>query len=76
MAKRQFDLFKKMGEPTKFALDMSEAPESTVNEFLNTCGLKLKRCIQFGKNIDMEPFYCIVEAEKSPIHKSTQKVAL
>ena len=64
MAKRQFNLFEKMGEPTKFALDMSKAPESAVKTFLNECGLKLTEYIQFGKKIDIEPFYCIVEAEK------------
>ena len=69
MAKKQFNLFEKMGEPTKFALDMSIAPEQEVETFLNECGLKMTEYIQFGKKINIEPFYCIVESEKLEMEK-------
>jgi len=64
MAKKQFNIFEKQGEATKFALDMSENPEQVVELFLKECGLRMTEYIQFGKNIDVKPFYCIVEAEK------------
>jgi len=64
LAKKQFNLFEKMGEPAKFGLDMSDDPKTAIELFLNECGLKMIEYIQFGEKLDMEPFYCIVEAEK------------
>ncbi|PLX12574.1 MAG: hypothetical protein C0597_13020 [Marinilabiliales bacterium] len=64
MAIKQFKIFEKQGETTKFALEMSEDPELAVGKFLKDCGLKMKEYIQFGKEIGIKPFYCIVEAEK------------
>ncbi len=63
-AKKQFNLFEKMGESVKFGIDMSGGAETAVNTFLTSCGLKMTNYIQFGKNIGIDPFYCIVEAEK------------
>ena len=37
---------------------------SRVESFLKECGLKMTEYIQFGEKLDIEPFYCIVEAEK------------
>ena len=64
-AQKQFNLFEKMGEPTKFGIDMSDDPKTAVEAFLNECGVKMTDYIQFGEILDIEPFYCIVEAEKS-----------
>lgn len=64
MAKKQFNLFEKQGESVKFTLDLSENPQKIIELFLHDFGLKMTNCIQFGKNIDIEPFYCIVEAQK------------
>jgi len=36
---------------------------SEVESFLE-CGLKMIKYTQFGEKLDIEPFYCIVEAEK------------
>jgi hypothetical protein len=33
-------------------------------EFIRECGLKTIKINQFGEKLDVEPFYCIVEAEK------------
>ena len=63
-AKKQFDLFERMGEPAKFGIDMSSGGETAVNTFLTSCGLKMTNYTQFGKNIGIQPFYCIVEAKK------------
>jgi methyltransferase (TIGR00027 family) len=63
-AKKQFNLFEKMGEPAKFGIDMSNDPKVAVESFLKGCGLKMTNYIQFGEKLDIEPFYCIVEAEK------------
>jgi methyltransferase (TIGR00027 family) len=63
-AKKQFNLFEKMGEPAKFGIDMSGNPKTAVESFLKECGLNMTEYIQFGKKLDIEPFYCIVEAEK------------
>ena len=54
----------KMGEPWKFGIDMSKDPKAAVESFLKECGLKMTEYIQFGENLDIKPFYCIVEAEK------------
>ena len=63
-SKSFFSVIAKMGEPTKFGIDMSNDPKAAVESFLNECGLKMTEYIQFGKKLDIEPFYCIVESEK------------
>ncbi|MBW2513064.1 MAG: class I SAM-dependent methyltransferase, partial [Deltaproteobacteria bacterium] len=62
--KRSSRMIEKMGEPWKFGLDMSNDPKAAVESFLKECGLKMTEYIQFGEKLDVEPFYCIVEAEK------------
>jgi len=64
LAKRNMGMIEKMGEPMKFGINMSGEPKSKVNSFLNECGLKMTEYIQFGEKLDIEPFYCIVKAEK------------
>jgi len=64
IAKRQKSMIERMGEPWKFGIDMSKNPKAAVESFLKKCGLKMKVYIQFGKKLDIEPFYCIIEAEK------------
>lgn len=54
----------KMGEPWKFGIDMSNDPQAAVESFLNECGLKMVESNQFGEKLNIEPFYCIVEAKK------------
>jgi len=51
-------------EPWKFGIDMSNEPKVAVESFLKDCGLKMTEYIQFGEKLDIEPFYCIVEAKK------------
>ena len=51
-------------EPWKFGIDMSNEPKAAVESFLKECGLKMTRYFQFGEKLDIEPFYCIVEAKK------------
>ena len=63
-AKRASSLMEKMGEPWKFGIDMTEAPRAAVEAFLEECGLRVTAFHQFGQKRDVEPFYCIVEAEK------------
>jgi hypothetical protein len=55
----------KMGEPWKFGLDMTDDPRAAVEAFLKECGLQITEFHQFGEKRDVEPFYCIVEAEKT-----------
>jgi hypothetical protein len=43
---------------------MSDNPKAAVESFLAACGLKMTDYIQFGEKLDIEPFYCIVEAKK------------
>jgi methyltransferase (TIGR00027 family) len=62
--KRTSKIMKIMGEPWKFGIDMSNDPEAEVESFLKECGLKMTDYIQFGEKLSIEPFYCIVEAEK------------
>jgi methyltransferase (TIGR00027 family) len=62
--KSQKNMMAKMGEPWKFGIDMSNDPKAAVESFLKECGLKMTEYIQFGKKLDIEPFYCIVETEK------------
>ena len=57
-------VIEKMGEPWKFGLDMSRDPKAAVESFLKDCGLKTTEYTQFSEKLDIEPFYCIVEAEK------------
>ncbi len=64
MAKRYLSIIEKMGEPSKFGIDMSNDPKAAVESFLKECGLKMTEYIQFSEKLDIEPFYCIVEAEK------------
>jgi len=64
MAKRSMSLIENMGELMKFGIDMSNDPKAAVELFLKECGLKMTEYIQFGEKLDIEPFYCIVEAEK------------
>jgi methyltransferase (TIGR00027 family) len=63
-AKQFMRIIEKMGEPAKFGIDMSNDPKAAVKSFLDECGLKLTEINQFGEKLDIEPFYCIVEAEK------------
>ena len=65
IAKRNLRLIESMGEPAIFGIDMSDDPEAAVGSFLKECGLKMTEYIQFGVKLDIEPFYCIVEAERS-----------
>jgi len=51
-------------EPWKFGIDMSNEPKKAVESFLKECGLKTTEINQFGEKLNIEPFYCIVEAEK------------
>jgi len=64
IAKRYLRIIETMGEPSKFGIDMSNDPKAAVETFLKECGLKLTEYNQFGEKLDIEPFYCIVEAEK------------
>ena len=64
IANRNMSLIERMGEPSKFGIDMSYGPKAAVESFLKECGLRMTNYIQFGKKLDIEPFYCIVEAEK------------
>jgi len=65
MADRQMNIIERMGEPLKFGIDMSNDPKAEAASFLKECGLTMTEYIQFGEKLDIEPFYCIVEAEKS-----------
>ena len=65
IAKKNMSLIESMGEPAKFGIDMSDDPKAAVESFLKECGLKMTEYIQFGEKLDIEPLYCIVEAEKS-----------
>jgi methyltransferase (TIGR00027 family) len=63
--KRTAKMIEKMGEPWKFGIDMTNDPKAAVESFLKECGLKMTEINQFGEKLDIEPFYCIVEAEKA-----------
>ena len=63
-SKNFLSIIEKMGEPAKFGLDMSDDPKAAVESFLEECGLQMTEYIQFGEKLDIEPFYCVVEAEK------------
>jgi methyltransferase (TIGR00027 family) len=62
--KRSSRMIEKMGEPWIFGIDMSNDPKATVESFLKECGLKITEFNQFGEKLNIEPFYCIVEAKK------------
>jgi len=62
--KRGSRMIETMGEPWKFGIDMSNKPKAAVEAFLKECGLNMTEYTQFGEKLDIEPFYCIVEAEK------------
>jgi len=64
IVKRTSRMMGRMGEPWIFGIDMSNDPKVAVESFLKDCGLKMTEYIQFGEKLDIEPFYCIVEAEK------------
>lgn len=64
IAKRTGNLMGRMGEPWIFGLDMSPNPKTDVGVFLESCGLKMTECNQFGEYIDIEPYYFVVEARK------------
>jgi len=64
MAKQFMSIIGTMGEPAKFGIDMSNDPKAAVELFLKECGLTTTNYIQFGEKLDIDPFYCIVEAEK------------
>ena len=57
-------MIEKMGEPWKFGIAMSNDPKAAVESFLKECGLKMTEFTLFGEKLGIEPFYCIVEAEK------------
>jgi len=63
-AKRFLSIIEKMGEASKFGIDMSNDPKVAVESYLKECGLKMTNYTQFGEKLDIEPFYCIVEGEK------------
>ena len=63
-ARRASRMIEKMGEPWKFGIDMSNDPKAAIESFLKEYGLKITEINQFGEKLDIEPFYCIVEAEK------------
>jgi hypothetical protein len=44
---------------------MSNDPKAEVKSFLKECGLKMTEYTRFSEKLDIEPFYCIVEAGKS-----------
>jgi len=64
LVNRQMSMIERMGEPWKFGLDMSNDPKAAVESFLKECGLRMTEYIQFSEKLDIEPFFCVVEAEK------------
>ena len=64
IATKFISIIERMGEPAKFGIDMSNEPKAAIESFLKECGLKLTKINQFGEKLIIEPFYCIVEAEK------------
>ena len=63
MATKNMDMIAKQGEPWKFTLNMSHNPKEVIEEFLKKSNLEITKFYQFGKEINVEPFYCIVEAK-------------
>ena len=68
--KRTATVMRRMGEPWRFGIDMSTDPRAAVEAFLNDCGQRITEFHRFGENRDIEPFYCIVESEKTQVKKS------
>jgi methyltransferase (TIGR00027 family) len=64
LVRRTRRLIEWMGESWRFGIDMSSDPRAAVESFLNDCGWKMTEFAQFGEKREIEPFYCIVEAEK------------
>lgn len=62
--KSQKNMMKKMGEPWKSGIDMSNNPQKAVELFLKECGIKMNYIHQFGDKLDIEPFYCITVGSK------------
>ena len=50
-------------EPWVFGIEMSNDPKAEIESFLKECGLIMTEYIQFGRKLDIEPYYCIVEAK-------------
>jgi methyltransferase (TIGR00027 family) len=73
-AKRYMSIIEKMGEPSTFGIDMSNDPKAAVESFLKEFGLKITEINQFGEKLDVEPFYCIVEAEKEAYQSLTERI--
>ncbi len=59
MAIKNMDMIGKLGEPWKFALDMSDGSIESINNFLELCDLELNKNYQFGVNLGLENFYNI-----------------
>jgi methyltransferase (TIGR00027 family) len=64
IAVKNMNMIGKMGEPWKFAIDMSDDPAAAVGSFLKECGLEMTVFTRFGEKLGIEPYYCIVEAVK------------
>lgn len=62
-AKKFMGIIEKMGEPAKFGIDMVKNTKESVRSFVEDCGLEMSNYIQFGDQLDIEPFYCIVESK-------------
>lgn len=62
--KSQRNMMSRMGETWKFGIDMSHGPSEAIELFLRDCGLQAVSIKQFGKDLGIVPFYCIVEAVK------------
>ena len=62
--KRSSRMMDRMGEQWRFGIDMSKDPESAIESFLEDCGLRMTEYFQFGEKLGIEPFYCVVEAER------------
>lgn len=65
--KRSSNLIARMGEPWKFGIDLSDDQKAAVESFLMGCGLRITAFMPFSGKLDIEPFYCIVEAKKQEI---------
>ncbi len=62
--KRTSRLMGRMGEPWIFGIDMSNDAQAAVESILQECCLKMNTINMFGEKLEVEPFYCIVEAIK------------
>lgn len=68
-AKNFKGIIEKRGEPWKFGIEMSNEPKAAVESYLKECGLRMTEYTQFGEKLDVEAYYCIVEAEKLKMEK-------